>query len=269
MTAHAEAQAASGQPRISPAPPPAGGARPGVFDRIRARNPGKPLGQILLYEACAFVSRLLVTIVFRFRTWNAHRLPQRGAVLMIANHQSHLDPFVIGAATTRRHVNYVARATLFKPRAFAALITTLNALPLRQGAPDLAAFRLNLEQLQAGRALLIFPEGTRSPDGAMQEFKRGTWLLICRARCRVQPVAIEGAYDTWPRWRSWPSLWRRRLGVEFGHPLEADALMAMGEERAMAFLHQQVEGLRQGVAARLACSRVSLTTKPPEGSKHT
>jgi 1-acyl-sn-glycerol-3-phosphate acyltransferase len=265
MTDHAGAQATPGQPEVAPASPHARRDRPGLFDRFMSRNPGKSVGQILLYEFCVFVSRMLVTIAFRFRTWNSHRLPESGAVLMIANHQSHLDPFVLGVASPRRHINYVARATLFKPRAFGALISTLNALPLKQGAPDIAAFRINLEQLQAGRVLLIFPEGTRSPDGAMQDFKRGTWLLIARARCRIVPIAIEGAYDAWPRWRTWPSLWRRRLGVEFGHPIDSETLVAMGEQRGMAYLRQEIERARESVIKRLRCSGVTLTSKAPGG----
>src|SRR5207245_2160114 len=68
-----------------------------------------------------------------------------------------------------------------------------------------AGLKTTLQLLQAGRAVLVFPEGSRTKDGALLPLEPGIHLLIKRARPAIVPVGIAGAYDAWPSWRPWPT----------------------------------------------------------------
>lgn len=229
----------------------------------RLRNPGRSLAGVAAYAACASAAHLLCVLLWRYRWFGAHHVPARGPLLVVSNHQSHLDPVLVGLSIHPRQMNFLARAGLFLP-VFGALIRMLNAVPLRQGESDTAAIRTALEQLAMGRAVLVFPEGSRTPDGAMHPFKRGVWLLLSRAGCPVLPIAVEGAYDMMPKDALLPRI-GGPVAVQIGEPIDAAALKAMGAEAALAHLAERVEALRVDLRARLERSGARLTTKPMSG----
>lgn len=174
--------------------------------RLFRQEPGQSLAAAALYRACRTAVELLATLLYRFRVYRVGSLPSRGGLLVIANHVSHLDPPLIAAALRDRNMRAIARSGLFKHKLFAKLIDALGAIPIRENEGDMQAMRRAIAEIQAGRVVLIFPEGTRSPDGRLQEFKRGCWLLIQRAKCDVLPVAIVGSYEAWPRGTGLPTL---------------------------------------------------------------
>lgn len=191
---------------------------------------------------------------YRLRAWGAGNVPASGAVLYVANHQSYLDPIVVGLGCSHRQFCSMARATLFRRPLFAWLIRSLNAIPVAQGSADKAAMRRCLETLAEQQAFLIFPEGARTLDGRTHRFASGTMLLIKRARPTVVPVAIEGAYHAWPRNVALPRL-TGRIGVQFGQPVAGETLIAMGADAALTHLQQRVETMRQELSARMRGSR--------------
>src|SRR5437899_1906837 len=83
------------------------------------------------------------------------------------------------------HLEFLARASLFKFKPFAWVISLLNSVPIDDDKGDSAAIRTVLKRLEMSRAVLIFPEGSRTKDGVMNEFKRGATLVVKRARCPV------------------------------------------------------------------------------------
>lgn len=213
----------------------------------RSLNPGKGPASLVFFAVARGLLRLFLRVTMGFRVSGLEHEPPEGPVLIVANHQSFLDPPAIGGAP-RRHVCFVAKAGLFKSRLFGGLIGALNAFPIKDdGGGDLAAIRTALDILARGRMLLIFPEGTRSPDGNVHEFKRGAWLLLSRARCPVWPAAIEGAFEAFPRGSRFPRLFRHRVRVAFGEPIAADTLKALGPEAGLALLRERVEALRAGL----------------------
>lgn len=232
-----------------------------MLKRIRALNPGKGLGAIAYYAVCRAISHALLVCLYRLRVWGRERVPATGPLLVILNHQSHYDPVVAGMAVAPRQLNFMARSTLFKG-AFAAFIRGLNAVPLKQGAPDTAAIRTAIEQLQAGRCVMIFPEGTRTGDGAMHPFKRGAWVLMSRAGCPILPVAIEGCYDIWRRGTPGPKLFGQRVAVLVGEPIAAEALKAMGPDRGLRHLESTIEGMRLELVRKLQLDGHRVSTRP-------
>ncbi|MEX0774403.1 MAG: lysophospholipid acyltransferase family protein [Phycisphaeraceae bacterium] len=213
-------------------------------------NPDAPLRRAWWHLLHAFCYAWFA-LCYRHRAWGSPRIPRKGPVLYVSNHQSFFDPIIVGLAAHQRAFHALARSSLFGHRVFAWLIRSLNAIPVERGSSDMAAMRKCIDVLQAGHALMIFPEGTRTPDGSTQAFASGMMLLIKRGRPRVVPVAIEGAYDIWPRWRKGPRL-TGRVGVMYGHPIEPDTLIQMGPEGALEHLRQTVETMRQDVAKRIA-----------------
>jgi 1-acyl-sn-glycerol-3-phosphate acyltransferase len=205
---------------------------------------------MLVYEVCWSMLWVALTLIYRLRVVGAERVPRSGPVLLIANHQSYLDPPLVGMGNPGRHLNFIARGGLFSAKGFGWLITALNAVPIKENGSDTAAIRTALEQLAAGRAVLIFPEGSRSPDGAVHAFKRGAWVLMTRAKCPVVPVAIEGAFDAWPRGRK-PRLWGARVAVEFGAAMSHAELSRLGADEGLALLRSRVESMRQDLRHEL------------------
>ena len=119
----------------------------------------------LIYETTYWVSMAAMTLGFSLRSEGRQHVPRSGPALLVANHQSFLDPLLVGLCS-RRHLRFLARKSLFRHPGFAWLIRALNAVPIDQDGVGKEGIRIILEQLNAGQAVVVFPEGTRTPDGA-------------------------------------------------------------------------------------------------------
>jgi len=226
-----------------------------MLARLRAKRPNSSLWRLLLYEfACVVVLRPIFRVFYRARIEGVQRVPVEGPLLIVANHQSYFDPPFIGCWITWRHFEFVARAGLFKNRFFGALISAVNAMPISEEGGDVAAVKETLRKLNEGRGIMIFPEGSRTNDGTIGEFKRGAELLLRRSRCPVVPVAIEGVYDAFPRGRKFPRLFGCRIAVRFGEPIPHDELVAKDGspplDRIRAWIDENRLELRAGLRER-------------------
>src|SRR5205823_5147389 len=130
----------------------------------------------LCYEAAFWFSMTGMSLAFSLRTEGARHVPAKGPALLIANHQSYLDPVLVGLAA-RRHLCYLARKPLFNRPAFARLLRGLGGVPIDQEGLGIAGLRTTLGQLRLGRAVVVFPEGERTPEGTMLPLKPGVHLL--------------------------------------------------------------------------------------------
>ncbi len=214
-----------------------------MFANLRARHPGGSIIKIAWWASVHFVTWLYMSVFYRLRVWGGHRIPREGPLLIISNHQSFLDPLLIGAATPRRQFFSLARSSLFTHAGFGWLIRLMNAIPVERGAADMSAMRRCIDVLKQGHALVIYPEGTRTKDGATGKFATGLMFMVKRASPSVLPIAVEGAYDVWPRDRKLPHL-TGQIGVMIGHPIPAEVLLAMSQEDALKHLQEVVEGMR-------------------------
>jgi 1-acyl-sn-glycerol-3-phosphate acyltransferase len=153
------------------------------------------------------------------RVAGARRIPRRGGVLIVANHCSHLDPILLGCSASRP-LSFLARSTLFRPAPFAWYLRRLGALPLERGKSDRATLERAAELLREGKVLAIFPEGTRSPDGQIQEAKGGAGLLALKAGVPIVPAHIAGSYRSMPRGVAIPR--PARIRITYGEPRMAE-----------------------------------------------
>lgn len=212
--------------------------------------PRPALLPFLVYEFCRWTALILVMVLYRPLVRHKRRVPRTGAVLIAANHQSYLDPPLVGMFL-RRHCSFVARSGLFKFAPFGRLIAALNSVPLKEDGSDAAAIKEILRRLAEGHAVVIFPEGSRSSDGAQHEFKRGVALLMKRANCPVVPAAVEGCWNAWPPGRAFPRVLRQRVGVSYGRAIPPQELLAHGPDAALARIATEVDALRLDLRARL------------------
>lgn len=180
-------------------------------------------------------------VLFGYRRFGA-RLPRSGGVLVVANHQSYLDPPMVGCALPERQFDFLARAGLFEVGWLRPIITALHSVPVREEGGDPASMKAILRRLEQGRVVLVFPEGTRSHDGSLGEFKRGVAVILRRSGCPVVPVGIVGAHRAWPRGRG-PRPFRHRAVVWVGEPIAHDELMRRGPDSALERLHDEVGAL--------------------------
>jgi 1-acyl-sn-glycerol-3-phosphate acyltransferase len=214
----------------------------------------------LLYEVVYWSSMALMTLGFSLRSEGRQRVPRSGPALLIANHQSYLDPVLLGLCS-RRHLCFLARKTLFKNPVFAWLIRTLGAVPIDQEGVGKEGIRTILDQLRAGKAVVIFPEGTRTPDGVMHPLRPGIHLLIKRTEAPIVPVGLAGAYDTWPSWQKFPRpaplflpASRATLAVSVGRILDAHHFAELSREQALAELFSELQKMaRRAERLRRRC----------------
>lgn len=150
-------------------------------------------------------------------------LPRRGPVLLCANHTSHLDAAAILAALPRDvalRTRTAAAKDVFGDypwRDFASRLTT-NALPIQRGADFARGLRTLEAVLVERQPLILFPEGRRSADGRMVEFKPGAAMLACRTKTPIVPIRIDGADEALPRGSSLPA--RAAVRVRFGEAID-------------------------------------------------
>ncbi len=192
-----------------------------------------------------WVAFLVFTFLYSVRVIGRRNLPWKGPVLLVSNHQSMLDPVVIGMAS-RRYLRYLARDSLFRNRYFSMLIRSVGAVPIDRDFGK-AGLQKTLELLEAGWAVLVFPEGERTRDGEIEPFKAGISLLIKRVKAPIVPVAIAGAFDAWPRGRKLPRLAPlflrsspATLAVSIGKPIDPDQFANLDRDEMLTKLRDAV-----------------------------
>jgi 1-acyl-sn-glycerol-3-phosphate acyltransferase len=195
-------------------------------------------------------------VLFSLRIEGGRHIPRTGPALLIANHQSFLDPVLLGLCTSRP-LRYLARRTLFKNAFFAWLIRALRAIPIDQEGVGKEGLRTILDELQAGEAVVVFPEGERTADGKLRALRPGIHLLIRRTQAPIVPVGIAGAFEAWPRKRKAPvpaplflPPGKGTIAVAVGQPLPAGHFAEAPREQALSELAVELQKL-QARAERL------------------
>jgi 1-acyl-sn-glycerol-3-phosphate acyltransferase len=191
---------------LTHAPSPA----PRIEDRIPADRIAGRLESALHYLTWSFI-RLGMIFRHRLVLEGLENLPRHGPVVLVANHGSHLDTLLIGAAVPSRLRSRLsplaAGDTFFRSRVQSWLCSRfLNLRPLwRLGANGHQMLRLRHCLQQQDPCLLVFPEGTRSRDGSIAHFKPGVGMLVARTDIPVVPCHIRGTFDAWPANQRLPS----------------------------------------------------------------
>ena len=202
----------------------------------------------VLYKAARAFCRIMTTVLFDLKVYGAHHVPDKGGVLLVSNHQSYLDPVLLGVRI-RRPLSYMAKSELFKNPAFGWLIRLLGAFPIKQGGSVVGAVKESIARLHEGHALNIFPEGSRTETGKLMPLERGVALVIRKAKVPVVPVVIDGAFDAWPCSRK---MFRpARIRMIYGKPLD---MSSMDRDQIL----QTIDGAFRSMLAQLRDGTVPL-----------
>jgi 1-acyl-sn-glycerol-3-phosphate acyltransferase len=189
------------------------------------------------YRVIRNLARLTAVVLFRFRSFGTPNMPAEGPVLVCSNHQSNLDPVLVGMVFERR-LNFVARKSLFGFAPLRWLIQFLDAIPIDRDGMGLEGIKESIRRLRRDEAVLIFPEGTRTNDGEMAELKPGFCALARRTKAALLPVAIDGAYQAWPR--NAKTIRFCRIQVRVGLPMYFDDYTEIDDEQLVTELHGRI-----------------------------
>jgi long-chain acyl-CoA synthetase len=208
---------------------------------LRPRFSG-PLLTFFRYVAIKILY-LLFKVLLRLRAAGLENLPRKGPFLLCPNHLSYIDPLVVLAPlpyNVLERVFFVGASDFFVSPLMKLLARVANIFPVDPDTHLLRAMRVGAQGLRSGRILCIFPEGARSFDGRLGEFKKGAAILAREIGVPMVPVAIRGTHEVWAR--DSREIRLRKVKVLFGEPIEASARQDTTAYRA------DTDRLRQSVA---------------------
>ncbi|MDR2170799.1 MAG: 1-acyl-sn-glycerol-3-phosphate acyltransferase [Planctomycetaceae bacterium] len=201
--------------------------------------------KILFYYFVRIPVSLFFMIFYRNRFFGCNNMPLEGGVVVAANHQSYYDPVLI-AAGLRRRLNFLAKKQLFTSKPLAWLIDLLDAIPLDIDGIGYEGIKISIRRLRNGEMILIFPEGARTWDGEIAEFKKGSLLLAKQTKSTILPTAIDGCFNSWPRTNKLPYPFGK-FRVIFGKPVTYNEFKNLSEEELRELIKTKITELLQKI----------------------
>lgn len=194
-----------------------------------ARSKQKKPSMRFTYGFVLMLARWYLKLFYRLKVYGKKHL-RPGAAIVAANHASYLDPPIVSVSCDEE-VQFLAKESLFKIPLFGKFIRHLNAHPVSREAADMATFKLIIALLKGGGKVILFPEGSRTKDGDLQPIERGLPFLMMKAKCRIQPVYIQGSFEVWPPTRKLPKFFGKIVCV-FGSPIEWEEFEGLEKREA-------------------------------------
>ena len=181
------------------------------------------------------LAKIAAHFFFNFRIVHPERMLEEGPVILASNHQSYFDPPLVGICS-RRGVYYLARKTLLHIPLLGRLLPHINVILVDRDGNDMSALKAVIRTVKSGNGVVLFPEGTRSPDGKLQRGKAGIGLVIAKTRAPVQPMRIFGSFEAFPKGSR--KIFLTPITVVVGNPIrftpeELDPKSHEGDERVL------------------------------------
>ncbi len=205
------------------------------------RNPiPDPLRRNVYWRTLQFLLQIFFCLWLRYRARGIEHLPATGGALFLVNHQSFLDPLLVGLPLTRP-VSFLARDSLFRVPVIGHILRNTYVMPINRESASTASLREAIRRIDGGFYVGIFPEGTRTLDGKVGEFKPGFLALMRRTTVPVIPVGIAGAFEAYPKGTPFP--FHGKVRVVFGEAFDRerlDAFVKADEAGLLSFVHERV-----------------------------
>ncbi len=200
-----------------------------------------------MYGFLRGIMRALVAAVLRGKVHvdGLHNVPRTGGALLVSNHVGTIDPPLTGSLIDRLDVHYMAKSEAFEDRRVRWIFRGFNAFPVVRGSADRTALRHTLELLHAGHVVVVYPEGSRSPDGRLREPQAGVGFLARHGRVPVIPVAVWGTEKVLATGSK--RIHRADVNVRFGAPVALPG----GDGGDRAGNHDVAVAIMDAVAAML------------------
>jgi len=155
-----------------------------------------------------------------FKLYGKNNVPRKGPLIICPNHAGSVDPPLVPAYTPRKDVWSMAKSEYFTNPKISWWFIWYNAFPVVRHSADRAALRKCFDLLREGKALIIYPEGTRTPEGVLVKPEAGAGFIAQKAGCPVVPVALVGTRTILPKGSRWPH--RNRVSMTFGKPFRVE-----------------------------------------------
>lgn len=199
--------------------------------------------------------RVVFATYFRWRVCNPERVPLSGPVILASNHASILDPPLVGSALPRG-INYLARESLFRFPGIGALLRSWSAVPVDRDGAGAKGLKAILNRLLAGGGIILFPEGTRTRDGALLPARSGIGLIVVKSTAPVIPVRVFGTFAAYGRDLKIPRPYP--VVVKYGRPMDFAALRAEAktcDKQRLKVIYQEVaDELMEAIAKLEPCA---------------
>jgi 1-acyl-sn-glycerol-3-phosphate acyltransferase len=210
-------------------PGPGRRAKPAIDEHELLRSDLTPL-----IRTVALGSRALARSLTRVHIeGDASRIPREGPVILAANHISNADPVVVGAWLTPRlgrRIHWLGKREMFDWPIVGWMARNGGVVPVDRGAADVEAFRLAERVLAAGQVLVVFPEGTRSPTGELQQPKDGLAMLALRTDATIVPIGVSNTDRVWPKGSFLPHP-GGHVTMRIGEPFRLGGVLPAGLDR--------------------------------------
>ncbi|MDD5655284.1 MAG: AMP-binding protein [Candidatus Omnitrophica bacterium] len=225
-------------------------------DIIKKLNLAPNRATILGMSLFAEILRLVFKVIWNLKVSGAENIPRTGKCVLCVNHSSYLDAFIVEAsmpASLRNGLFFVGFRAYFEQPLIRNIIKYIRVIPIDPGMYFVEAMRASAYVLNNDKMVCIFPEGQRSIDGNVQEFKKGVGILAKELNIPLLPVLITGSHESWPRTKPLPRPYP--VKITFGRPFDPDELKAEGlklgakdEYEAIALcIRQEVLKLKTGL----------------------
>jgi len=166
-----------------------------------------------------FVAASVHHMWFRGEVAGTENFPASGPFLIASNHASHFDPPLVGSHVPRQ-MRFFARKSLWNSKVFAWWLNQVETIPVERDSGDVGAIKRVLQALKENRAVVLFPEGTRSPDGNLQTPKAGVGLMACKTGVPVVPCRVYGSFAAFGKGQAIPQF-GTPIDIVFGPPISA------------------------------------------------
>lgn len=178
-------------------------------------------------------------------------LPLNENVILCSNHNSFLDGFIVEAALPTKileHTFFIGLKTFFEAPIVKNFAKTMRFIPIDPGTQMIAALQASAFVLRNNKVICIFPEGERSIDGTVKEFKKGVGILAKELKLRLLPIYIDGSFESWARGVKFPK--PHKIKIIFGNPCDVSELETLGYKLQAKSAYEAIaKGIREKVIA--------------------
>ncbi len=177
------------------------------------------------------------TVFYRVRVYGLENYPSNDGLLVCSNHQSFLDPLILGVVCPRP-VNYLGRKTLFRFPPLGWFLSWNDTIPIDRKATGIGGMKETLRRLKRGESVVLFPEGTRTADGELQAFMPGFCSVAKRAKSTLMPIGFDGAYQAYSRKAKFPM--PGRILAVMGQPIPYEEYEPLTDQETTELLEQRI-----------------------------